>query len=111
MGLAPYGRKDKNIKIDFIANGIETDFSRFVNRMPRTDVISLQNKKLKHIAFKEKVKIPKFMSLKYKNWAFAAQDICEKVMIHLGGDIKRKTKSKNLCLAGGVALNSVGNEK
>ena len=79
--------------------------------MPRTDVISLGNDKLKHVAFKNKVKIPKFMSSKYKNWAFAAQDICEKIMIHLGADIKKKSGSKNLCLAGGVALNSVGNEK
>ena len=111
MGLAPYGRRDASIKIDLKKNGIETDFSKFVNRMPRTDVISLKNEKLKHLAFANKVKIPKFMSPKYKNWAFAAQDICEKIMIHLGGDIKRKSKSKNLCLAGGVALNSVGNEK
>ena len=29
----------------------------------------------------------------------------------VGKDIKRITNSKNLCLAGGVALNSVGNEK
>ena len=111
MGLAPYGKRDSNIKIDFKASGIETDFSKFVNRMPRTDVISLGNDKLKHVAFKNKVKIPKFMSSKYKNWAFAAQDICEKIMIHLGADIKKKSGSKNLCLAGGVALNSVGNEK
>ena len=32
-------------------------------------------------------------------------------MVHLGKDIQEKTKSKNICLAGGVALNSVANHK
>ena len=32
-------------------------------------------------------------------------------MIHLGKEINKKVKSRNICLAGGVALNSVGNQK
>ena len=111
MGLAPYGKKNKSIKIDHIINGIKTNFSKFVNRMPRTDLLSLENPNLKKMEFKKEIKQPKQMSPKFKDWAYAVQDLCEKIMIHLGKDIKRITNSKNLCLAGGVALNSVGNEK
>ncbi len=111
MGLAPYGKKNAKIKIDHVLNGIETNFSQFVNRMPRTDLLSLKNPKLKKLVFKKKINIPKKMSKNYKDWAYAVQDLCEKIMVHLGKDIKKITKSKNLCLAGGVALNSVGNEK
>ena len=32
-------------------------------------------------------------------------------MVKLGKDLYLKTKEKNICLAGGVALNSVANEK
>ena len=111
MGLAPYGKKNKQIKINHNLEGIETNFSKFVNRMPRTDLLSLKDPKLKKLLFKKKIEIPKKMSQNFKDWAFAIQDLCEKVMVHLGKDIKKITNSKNLCLAGGVALNSVGNEK
>ena len=32
-------------------------------------------------------------------------------MVHLGKDLYKKNKSKNICLAGGCALNSVANHK
>ena len=32
-------------------------------------------------------------------------------MSHLGKEIYKDTKSKNICIAGGVALNSVANKK
>ena len=32
-------------------------------------------------------------------------------MVHLGNYTKKITKEKKLCMAGGVALNSVGNNK
>ena len=111
MGLAPYGRKNNNIKINHTLAGIQTNFSKFVNRMPRTDFLSLKFPNLKKLEFKTKINFPNKMTQNFKDWAYAAQDLCEKIMIHLGSDIKKITNSKNLCLAGGVALNSVGNEK
>ena len=41
--------------------------------------------------------------------AYAVQKITEDVMIYLGNRIYQKTKSKNLCIAGGVGLNCVAN--
>lgn len=43
------------------------------------------------------------------NLAYAFQKVTEKAVLDLCREIRRTTKSKNLCLAGGVALNSVIN--
>ena len=40
---------------------------------------------------------------------FCYSKISEKIILHLGKEIYKKNKSKNICLAGGVALNSVAN--
>ncbi|HET8966437.1 MAG TPA: carbamoyltransferase C-terminal domain-containing protein [Candidatus Acidoferrum sp.] len=47
----------------------------------------------------------------HKNVAFAVQDACEVAMMSVVRLALAKTKSKNLCLAGGVALNSKANGK
>ena len=47
----------------------------------------------------------------HKDIAFAVQDICEAAMVNVVRLALEKTKSKNLCLAGGVALNSKANGK
>jgi carbamoyltransferase len=47
----------------------------------------------------------------HKNLAFAVQEACEQAMLTLARDAVAKTRSRNLCLAGGVALNSKANGK
>jgi len=47
----------------------------------------------------------------HKNLAFAVQDACEEAMMTLARAAVRKTTCRNLCLAGGVALNSKANGK
>jgi carbamoyltransferase len=47
----------------------------------------------------------------HENIAAALQDATEKVIIHLASRLQKETKSKNICLAGGVALNCVANGK
>ncbi len=47
----------------------------------------------------------------FKNVAFAVQDACESAMLALVKMALQKTKSRNVCLAGGVALNSKANGK
>jgi len=51
------------------------------------------------------------ISDQHKNIAFAVQDACEIAMMSVVKLALEKTKSKNLCLAGGVALNSKANGK
>ena len=47
----------------------------------------------------------------YTDLAFWAQHWLEKVMIDYANELHKITKSKNLCIAGGVGLNSVANKK
>jgi carbamoyltransferase len=48
---------------------------------------------------------------RHKNIAYAVQDACELAMMSVVRMAMQKTRSPNLCLAGGVALNSKGNGK
>src|SRR6202022_4468239 len=48
---------------------------------------------------------------RHKNIAFAVQDYCELAMLSVVRMAVEKTRCRNLCLAGGVALNSKGNGK
>lgn len=47
----------------------------------------------------------------HENIAAALQEITEKAMINLARRLYKKVKNKNMCLAGGVALNCVANGK
>ena len=47
----------------------------------------------------------------HKNIAFAVQDACEQAMLRLAAGAVARTGCRNLCLAGGVALNSKANGK
>ncbi len=105
MGLAAYGRTEtheKLLNLEPYYNGMITDFSHFMNRCPRAS--------LKQI-------IPKCPSTKdllsdyYARIAFELQEETERCMIHLANYAYEKTKNKRLCLAGGVALNCVANQK
>ena len=51
------------------------------------------------------------ISDRHKDIAYAVQDLCEAAMMNAVRLAVEKTKSKNLCLAGGVALNSKANGK
>ncbi len=48
---------------------------------------------------------------RHKNVAFAVQDVCERAMFTLVRSAVERTKCRNVCLSGGVALNSKANGK
>jgi len=48
---------------------------------------------------------------RHKNTAYAVQDCCERAMMSVVRMAIEKTRCRNLCLAGGVALNSKANGK
>jgi len=48
---------------------------------------------------------------RHRDLAASVQAICEETIFHLSSDLHRKTGLKNLCVAGGVAQNSVANGK
>jgi carbamoyltransferase len=105
MGLAPYGVKGIDLSSFISPNdapyrvhsktliGDGTQFSHFTSllgapREPESEI-----------------------SDRHKNIAFAVQDACEEAMMSVVRLALQKTGSKNLCLAGGVALNSKANGK
>jgi len=103
MGLAPYGT-DKYLNelrqfVELTDNGVFRfsfeglqflyDIRRKIDMIPDKD---------KQFALKADI-------------AYAAQAITEKALIHVAEYLKTITYSANLCIAGGVALNSVANYK
>jgi carbamoyltransferase len=109
MGLAPYG--EPGVKLDaFIDaetnNG--TPYRVHTNRIHggRTGAVAGIAAVLgaPRVAESE-------IDQRHKNIAFAVQDYCEQAMMSVVRAALKKTNSKNLCLAGGVALNSKANGK
>lgn len=112
MGLAPYGKPNKKIKIEHSLKGINTNFSNFMRRMPYSDVLNHINDNFRPKVMKIKYPVANKKNIMKKifcDWAYAVQDLTEKVLLHLGKEIYKLKKTKNICLAGGVALNSVAN--
>jgi carbamoyltransferase len=106
MGLAPYGHRGVDLRpfIDFettpyrvypkrlFANGA-SQFSEIAVRLgpPRTAESEIEER--------------------HKNIAYAVQEACEKAMMNVVRLAMEKTRCRNVCLAGGVALNSKANGK
>jgi carbamoyltransferase len=114
MGLAPYGKENHKINIKFKLDGIQTNFDNFIKRQPFSDVLNQVNKNYKIYPFKEIYPIANKKNITNKyfcDWAYAAQKATEKIMVHLASDLYRITNINNLCVSGGVGLNSVANQK
>ena len=115
MGLAPYGRKHKRVlDINAKLDGIKNDFSEFITRLPYSDVLNQMDIKNRINPLKGDYKMCKdkkdLLNPYFSRVAFDIQKETEKVLVHLAKDLYRKTKLKNLCIAGGVGLNSVSNK-
>ncbi len=106
MGLAPYGAPGINLR-DFIV----PDDNPY-----RVDTHRLLGKDSAPIAGIEARlgagRVPESdIDARHKNMAFAVQDMCEQAMMTLARAAVVQTGCRNLCLAGGVALNSKANGK
>ncbi len=106
MGLAPYGKPGVDLSpfIDTQAPPYKVHVDRLVGNgtSPYADFpISLGKAREPESEIGEL----------HKNIAFAVQDKCEEAMMNVVRLAIEKCHSKNLCLAGGVALNSKANGK
>ena len=115
MGLAPYGEKYETVlNIEGKLEGIKNEFSNFMRRIPYSDVLNQFDPKNKVNPLKEdhsKCENKKdLLNPYFSRAAFDVQNATENVMIHLGNDLCKKIDSKNICVAGGVGLNSVANK-
>ena len=113
MGLAPYGNpiyEDKVKKlIDIKDDGsfiLDQDYFNYATGLTMT------NKKFNNL-FGQKPRDPKNDQLTQFHMDIAAsiQKVTEELMIKLAKAIRKEYNIKNLCLAGGVALNCVANGK
>jgi carbamoyltransferase len=114
MGLAPYGSpKYKDLIIDKLMDlkkdgsfRLNMDFFNYATGLTMT------NKNFSNI-FGEPVRDPSKDKLTQFHMDIAAsiQAVTEEIVLRLTRDIVKEYKVKNLCLAGGVALNCVANGK
>ncbi len=113
MGLAPYGEPiyENKIKklIDIKEDGTFRLDQRYFNYTTGFTMISEKFVKLFGQKSRDplKDKITKF----HMDIAASIQKVIEEILIKLVRSIQKEYKMKNLCLAGGVALNCVANGK
>ncbi|CAG0910127.1 unnamed protein product, partial [Cyprideis torosa] len=120
MGLAPYG---KPTQVDKVRQLIKLEpkgrwtwdnsfFGEikvvYQNNQPVVD--SFYTKKFEDL-FGNPRKKDEPLSQYHKDLAHSVQRVTEEVIFHMADYLQKKTGSKNLCIAGGVAQNSVANGK
>jgi len=110
MGLASYGRESEYVGklrklIALTERGFELDLSYFEFFHERPHRYSDKLVALLGPARKPESAVDR----RHEDIAFALQAVTEEAMLHLAGMAGRLTGAKNLCVAGGVALNCVAN--
>jgi len=106
MGLAPYGRAGVDLHA-FI------DFDRQPYRVHSRRIFANGSGPLAEIVARlGPARVPESeIEERQKKIAYAVQDACEVAMMNVVRLALEKTRCRNLCLAGGVALNSKANGK
>ncbi|HEY4512149.1 MAG TPA: carbamoyltransferase C-terminal domain-containing protein [Candidatus Paceibacterota bacterium] len=108
MGLAAYGNSRRFYKvfrrIVKLHNEGEFTIDNHIMRFRLDDFGPLES-----IFGIRKINSPSEVRKDHEDIAAALQKITNDVVIHLAKFIRKKTGSKNICLAGGVALNCVSN--
>ena len=98
MGLAPYGAAGRGRLLDLPRDfrGIVTDYSAVCVE----DSYAMKKVRAVPETFEEKAQA-----------AYEVQQACEDAMLHLAEHARRITGAENLCISGGVGLNSVANNR
>ena len=114
MGLAPYGEaKYKNIIYDNLIE-VKDDGSFHLNQKYfnyATGLTMINNEFCNLFGKKERIADEDNLEQFHMDIAASIQEVTEEIMIKLVRSLKNEFKIKNLCLAGGVALNCVANGK
>lgn len=120
MGLAPYAKPDDALVLEYKATieqeivQIFKDGSIKLNqkyfRYSTSLIMIYENKFEKLFGFKTRKQEDELTKVHY-SLAQALQLVVEEIVIKMAQNAKALTGSKNLCMAGGVALNCVANGK
>lgn len=113
MGLAPYGQPKyvdliKKHLIDLKPDGsfkLDMDYFNYASGLTMT------SSKFHNLFGGPPREAESEVTQKEMDLARSVQDVTEEVVISIAKHARQTTKSKNLCLAGGVALNCVANGK
>ncbi len=106
MGLAPYGEPGIDLRsfLDPDVFPYRVAGRALLEGISRNGAVGLSQLGPKRIPESD-------IDARHKNIAFAVQDVCEQAMIRVVRWAIEKAGCRNLCLAGGVALNSKANGK
>jgi carbamoyltransferase len=123
MGLAPYGepkyvaeiRKIIKFTDDGLFDWDESYFQNpnemklgYENHIPTVSTLFAQ--KMEDV-FGPARKLGEELTQKHKDIATSVQRVCEELILHILNHLQKRTGLKNVCIAGGVAQNSVANGK
>ncbi len=113
MGLAPYGepRFSSVIKDNLIDIKPDGSFKLNMDYFDYCTGLRMTNAKFDAL-FDGPARTPeKMLTQREMDLAASVQDVLEDVVLAMGRSIAKEQNQKNLCLAGGVALNCVANGK
>jgi len=113
MGLAPYGEaKYKDLILDNLMD-VKPDGSFRLNQdyFDYCTGLSMTNAKFETLFGGPARRPEEELTQKHMDLAASVQAVTEEVMLRLTRSLAKETGAKNLCLAGGVALNCVANGK
>lgn len=113
MGLAPYGKPKyvETIKEHLIDIKDDGSFKLNMKYFNYTTGLTMTNKRF-HKLFGSNPRVSESkLTQKEMDLASSIQTITEEIVLKMAKHAKKITGSKNLCLAGGVALNCVANGK
>ena len=111
MGLAPYGvpkyaNKIKKYLIDIKDDG---SFHLNIKYFNYCTGVTMTNKKF-NLLFEGPPRVPESqITQRDMDLAASIQKVIEEIVLKIGITLSKETNKKNLCLAGGVALNCVAN--
>ncbi len=111
MGLAPYGEPKYVQRIYEHLIDLKEDGSFRLNQdyFGYLDGLTMTNQRF-HRLFEGPPRVPETkLTQKEMDLARSVQEVCEEVMLRMARTAHREVGLPNLCLAGGVALNCVGN--
>lgn len=112
MGLAPYGTKKYtsifSSMVKFVQGKIVVDNSWFDYHLGGERVYSKKWIQALGVPCSDENSVE---SGEYKHHAASGQGVLDSVFVDIGTWLQKHTQEKNLCMAGGVALNSVSNGK
>jgi carbamoyltransferase len=113
MGLAPYGQPKyaKIIKDNLLDIKSDGSFKLRMKYFNYTTGLTMTSKKFHDLFGRAPRKAETEISQFEMDMAASIQQVTEEIVIKLAKTAKKLTKSKNLCLSGGVALNCVANGK